>query len=346
LASPQSSLACSSPVGRKRGSLFDADREHGIKLRKHMTGESAGWVLKTIGIALLVIFGVLYLKQCAQDAQRVAAHAASQAVDAAGNAISDMASSAVDAAEDKVKDAVCGLPLVGKACAPATDTTAPDPTTAPAANIPKQPQSTCLTLEQAAKVQLANARACTRIAQVEFGGNLYAQQRAGQTCYLGAPPYRGATRSVDIPPVEQPGWTRVGTYHSHPRGGAGAYFSVNDLCTSISKKETGFLVATDDYSFFATPLPILGTDGEVRRFVPTKGLTFAQAEVNACLTKTADDWILNDWTCPRLESKLDADPSEVGTITKLDDLPRVANAPCNYQDTPKMAMPSYPSCMH
>lgn len=317
-----------------------------MKLRKHMAGESTGWLLKTIGFGLLIMIGVPYLKQCAEQAPQIAANAASQAVDAAGNALTGMASSAVDAAEDTVKDAVCGLPLVDKACTPSTDGTATDSTTTPAANIPKPPGSACLTLDQAAAARLAQARACTRIAQVEFGGNLYERTQGGQTCYLGGPPFQGQTRFVVIPPVEQPGWTRVGTYHSHPRGNAGAYFSVNDLCTSVSKRETGFVVATDDYSFFGKPLPGLGTDGEVRRFKPTDGLTFARERVDACLTKTDEDFWLNFWTCPKLESDLDADPSEVGTITRLADLPRIADAPCTYADTPAIPIPAYPSCMH
>jgi hypothetical protein len=320
-----------------------------MKFRKHMAGESSGWLLKIIGIAVFIIIGVPYLKQCAQQAPQVAANAASQAVDAAGNAISDMANSAVDAAKDKVKDTVCGLPLVDEACTPATDVTAADATTPPATNAPKPPESTCLTLDQAAAVRLAQARACTRIAQVEFGGNLYARTQGGQTCYLGAPPYRGETRSVVIPPVEQPGWTRVGTYHSHPRGDAGAYFSVNDLCSYVSKKETGFVVATVDYSILGTPLPKLGTDGEVRRFDPAKGQTFAADKVSECLSIDDDSYWsiwLRTWTCPRLESSLDTNPGDVGTIRRLDDLPRVASASCSYQDTPKMAIPSYPSCIH
>jgi hypothetical protein len=319
-----------------------------MQLRRYMTGEWGGGLIKLIAIAVFIMIGVPYLTRCAQEAPKVAANVASQAVDAAGNAISDMASSAVDAAQDKVIETVCDIPLVDKACTSPTDTAATDQTAAPAATIPKPPSSanTCLSKDQAAADGLARARACTRIAQVEFGGNLYAQKRDRETCYEAESPFMGEERSVVIPPVQRPGWTRAGTYHSHPRGGAGAYFSVADLCTYVSKKETGYVVSTEDYSIMGWTLPRIGNDGAVRRFDPNKdGTTFAASEVSACLAQH-DSWSwLGFWTCPHLESGLDLNPRGVGTITKLDDLPRIADSGCSYFD--KAVDPStYPSCMH
>jgi hypothetical protein len=288
--------------------------------RKRIAGEWAGGLVKLIVIVVLFIVLLPKLLQCTAQAPQIFAGMVTKAANSAGDAVSNAAHDAVDAAADKAKDVACGL--VGSACAGSPSTTAPPPK-----------NSNCLSLEDAARKGLAQARACTRSKPVEFSGNIYARTVNGQTCHAVDGPFEGEKRYSITPNIDRPGWTRVANYHSHPSDG-GAYFSLGDYCNYIAQPTTGFVVATDSYHV-GSLFSFGGHDGEVRQFVPN-GSQLAGDNIRTCLEP---HWAWRDlFLCPGLEASMDTMLQNLRLVTRVTpDLARVEDAPCNYVPKPEVS---------
>jgi hypothetical protein len=321
-----------------------------MKLRKYVTGEAAGGLVKLIVIAVLIMILLPKLKSCAEEAPKQAADLAAQAGNEIADAITDTLSSAADAALNEAKDAVCSVPVVGRACDRGSSQPAGSPN--------------CLTLDQAASKALALARSGTLTAarcgiDLEFAGNLYAYDGApNETCYDFDKPTAGGSASASTKPdpsklKPHPNVRAVATYHSHPPGrDYSARFSVTDLCNYVAHKQTGYVVATSQpYSMNGHTFG--GDDGAVRRFVPNTEHTFPVNELlRECMllrTASSGDWrdSIGRWwlataVCPAREAWFDSHNPDFGTIDRLDDIPAAPFPGCPVASSNAATSPAAP----
>jgi hypothetical protein len=254
-----------------------------MRLRKHVVGAGGGGFVKFLIGAVLFFVLMPKLLQCAQDAPRRLADAASKEANAAADSITeaphrllDAASKEADAAAQSMGDAAssavrstaqtaenlkCSLLYLDSSCT-ATDASPPPPPQPVAQPAAQQKLSACAKQDEAAVFGLRQAAFLTRCSYLagsdyerEYAGNVYSY--GDGKCFDVDKPAPGAGETADIPagaadnpyaPKNRANLQVVGTYHSHPIRST-INFSTADLCSYVKNKKPGYVVATnkDDY---------------------------------------------------------------------------------------------------
>jgi hypothetical protein len=310
-----------------------------MKLRKHVVGAGSGGFVKFLIGAVLFFVLVPKLLQCAQEAPRRLADAASKransAVDSITNAprrwadgmskeadavaqsIGDSANSAIRSTAQTAENVKCRA--TGSPCTAADAPPNAPPPPAPPVNTAAQPaNSQCLTLDKALTNALFQARGYTRCSYLnnneqEYSGFVYSEQRGKQMCYAFTEPSSGSAKwaTTDWDPARHPDQVIAAHYHAHPHD-ASARFSAMDFCNYVANEEIGYVVATANVD--------TSHDGDVKKFTPTEGQYFpydVDSNFHLCVFKFSPanlwDSLRAAVVCTFLESNYD-DGVTTGTI--------------------------------